>query len=164
MTVNNQENQVLQTPLGPLTQKTFDGFSVTGMLCILAIIPAADEYFSLQNKHAQQTEQLIEAQTEAEQLEFFKTKVDQRRENIQNIRMLKANAQAVQELQTELVRQARSSKCRVRKVVVGTPRRRDWFPGDHPLKPRRASDINLKAKQELISQPLILKWKGLLVK
>lgn len=137
---------------------------VTILTCgtlVMALWPAADEYFALCDFRAHLAESLDDARQEAAALPELEQKAARRAAELAVWENKTVGETDTHRFREELVELVRLSGCQMQRIDVGAPQRRAWAAGDDPLgEPRKDDKQRAASPYELSTRTLTLAVAG----
>lgn len=133
----------------------------TFVLALVTLLPLADHYCALCDENNELGGQLKEVQRVASDLAGFETRVEEKRQELEEADQRTVSEEAVSAYRNKLISFARESGCQVRRISFATARTRPWFKDDNVMAPATSKTDNRKTTPYIVeTRPVTLSVAG----
>ena len=133
---------------------------VTILTGLLVVLPAADEYNAARGRVNAAKGQLLEIQSQANDLPHFQKLFQVKSSDLQKLESKVVSESVAERLQNELVEMVRQSGCTMRLIRPGDPLRRDWTTKDHAVRGLNVTDRGESTPYQLETRQISLSVTG----
>jgi hypothetical protein len=134
---------------------------VTTVTCVIALAviwPAADEYFALKDRYEKSSATRTNAEATLAHLDRFEAAVVDQERELDRLQQRSVAPKTVHEFREKMLELARTTGCQLRRARVGTPVLQAWKEGATPLDP--AASQGAETGYSLRSLPFSLAVSG----
>lgn len=107
--------------------------AVTFVIGLVTVLPQVDLYYAERTEKEELSEELREAERTYAELPQLRQRVEAKRVEIEGIEDRGVDEQRLTPFRDSLVLLTREAGCQMRRINVGSPRKRDWRRNDQPL-------------------------------
>ena len=133
---------------------------VTILTGLLVVLPAADEYNAARGRVNAAKGQLLEIQSQANDLPHFQKLFQVKAADLKKLESQAVSESVAERLQNELVEMVRQSGCTMRLIRPGDPLRRDWTTKDHAVRSLNVTDRGENTPYQLETRQISLSVTG----